>query len=179
MDPHFRELNIKKPGEMKHVKNMIKFFVPKPSETKTRRDLLQEYQFFKTGTGPYLSIFGADESDEDEKNLNLDYRISEENTMKTINIKDVSDWVKRTGGHNSKLAWFCAWKPNSLLYQKVAKRLLSLRSTGSMSVERIAKPMKNFVYSKSRRRMDLKRSSMLLRVGLNLRFLAQTKLNML
>ena len=175
MDPYFRDLKLKVPREMSEVKKMIKFFVPKRSEVELQRALLREYQFFKSGTGSYQSLFGDDFADNEVE----EKKSRSKNTMKTISIEDVSKWVKRTGGHMGRLAWFSTWKADSILYQKIGKPLMSLRSTGSMTVERAAKPMKNSVYTKFRRRLSPGRSSMLLRVGLNLRFLAETKLAML
>jgi hypothetical protein len=49
--------------------------------------------------------------------------------------------------------------------------LLSLRTTGSITVERIAKPMKHKVLEKHRNRLGIPKAEMLLRVGLNLRAL--------
>ena len=47
-----------------------------------------------------------------------------------------------------------------------------------MTVERVAKPLKNFVFSKGRRRLNRQRASQLLRCGLNLRFLNEIKVAM-
>jgi hypothetical protein len=53
----------------------------------------------------------------------------------------------------------------------VAKPLLSIKTTGSLSVERVAKPLKNKVATKERNRLHTtdRRTSLLLRAGLNLR----------
>ena len=53
-----------------------------------------------------------------------------------------------------------------------------VRTTGSMTVERVAKPLKNSVCTKSRRRLKPKVASILLRTGLNLRFLVESKMRM-
>ena len=50
-----------------------------------------------------------------------------------------------------------------------------MRATGSIPVERIAKPMKHKVLNKYRNRLGHVRGSMCLRVGLNLRLLATSK----
>ena len=60
----------------------------------------------------------------------------------------------------------------------MAKPLLSLRTTGSMSVERVAKPLKVAVYTKQRNRLEFGNKKMLLRTGLNLRFLLGIKFAM-
>jgi len=57
----------------------------------------------------------------------------------------------------------------------VAKPLLSVRITGSMTVERVAKPLKNSVLTKERNKTGLGKTEMLLRAGLNLRFLQDSK----
>jgi hypothetical protein len=50
----------------------------------------------------------------------------------------------------------------------VAKPLLSIKTTGSISVERVAKPLKNNVVHKYRNRLNLDSRALLLRVGMNL-----------
>ena len=52
-------------------------------------------------------------------------------------------YLEKTGAHNGRLRFFEAHYPASPFYQHVAKRLLSMRTAGSISVERAAKPMKN------------------------------------
>ena len=99
-------------------------------------------------------------------------------TIDSVRIEDVSKWVKERGKHMSRMAWFLTWQPDSKLFLRVAKPLLSLRTTGSMSVERVAKPLKNFVHTTFRSRMTPGESSMLLRAGLHLRFLGEAKLEM-
>ena len=55
---------------------------------------------------------------------------------------------------------------------------MSLRTTGSITVERVAKPLKNYVFSKGQRRIDRQRVSQLLRCGFNLKFLNEIKIAM-
>ena len=144
-----------------------------------RRDILREYQFFKTGTGPYQCSFGSDdEVEEEDTELKNDILMGMSSTkiaktVKSVRIKDVFKWVEGTGKHMSRLAWFLTWHPESILFLRIAKPLLSLRTSGSMTVERVAKPLKNFVYTKYPHRMSPEQSNILLRTGLNLKFLAQ------
>ena len=42
-----------------------------------------------------------------------------------------------TGGHESRLAWFEIAGKNSIIFTEVAKPLLSVRMTGSITVERV------------------------------------------
>jgi hypothetical protein len=55
------------------------------------------------------------------------------------------------------------------------KPLLSMGTSGSVSVERIAKPLKNYILNKHRNKLGLMRAHMCLQVGLNLRFLAKAR----
>ena len=47
-----------------------------------------------------------------------------------------------------------------------------------MTVERVAKPSKKFVFSKGRRRLDYHTASQLLSCGLDLRLLKELKIDM-
>jgi len=51
----------------------------------------------------------------------------------------------------------------------------SMRTEGSISVERVAKPLKNKVWTKERSRMAPEKAALLLRAGINLRFLHDAK----
>ena len=140
-----------------------------------RRKMLREYQFFKSGTGRYQAVFKMEENGSDSEEDDFPML---SNTIKTVDISTISSWLSSTDGHMSRLAWFETCAPNSIFYLKVAKPLLSLRSSGSMIVERVAKPLKNSVFNKFRRRLTRQRASKLLRCGLNLRFLVETKMAM-
>jgi len=48
-------------------------------------------------------------------------------------------------------------------------------STGSITVERVAKPMKNDVLSKFRQRLGEERAEMCMRAGMNLGFLMNSR----
>jgi hypothetical protein len=85
----------------------------------------------------------------------------------------VSNWVNKTGKHNGRLNFF-ALLPQNDLYSKVLEPLLSLRATGSISVERIAKPLKRQVLADYCAAMGDERAEICLRLGLNLRYLMKT-----
>ena len=87
---------------------MIEFFIPgiMPEKILLREELLREYQFFKTGTGRFQSLFEEEkidsESDEDDFPQHPD-------TRRTLDIDIVSKWIVDTGGHMSRLACVKAW----------------------------------------------------------------------
>jgi len=93
----------------------------------------------------------------------------------TLTLDDVTSWVAKTGGHDARIAWFMVNAPKSPFFLEIAKPLLSVRITGSMTVERVAKPLKNSVMTKERSQLGTAKAEMLLRVGLNLRFLHEAK----
>jgi len=65
--------------------------------------------------------------------------------------------------------------PASRFYTHVAKRLLSMRTAGSISVECATKPMKNCVMIKARDSLQKEKGLVLLCAGLNMRMLKTAK----
>jgi hypothetical protein len=72
------------------------------------------------------------------------------------------------GHHPGRLRFFADITPTSY-FETVAKPLLSIKTTGSISAERVAKPLKNKVAEKSRNRNSTAKRALLLRCGVNLR----------
>ena len=73
--------------------------------------------------------------------------------QKLITFEMIGAYLEKTGAHDGRLRFFEAHHPASPFYQHVAKRLLSMRTAGSISVERAAKPMKNYIMTKTRSRL--------------------------
>ena len=74
----------------------------------------------------------------------------EELAMATKNIElgQVTDWITKYCGITGRLRWFEAYAPRSKLYRLVAEPLLSVRTAGSIDVERAVKPMKNGILTR-------------------------------
>jgi hypothetical protein len=142
--------------------NMLKWAVPGDSdaEKEKRSTLMLEFTAFHTATGPNALSF-------DEHTALPEGHV--------LTLPDVMSWVSSTGGHESRLAWFLLRAPKSPFFLEIAKPLLSVRITGSMTVERVAKPLKNSVLSSDRHQLSPGKAEMLLLAGLNLRFLHAAK----
>jgi hypothetical protein len=91
-----------------------------------------------------------------------------ETSEKELTLVKVADWVEKWGRRIGRLRFFVDLNP-TCYFELVAKSLLSIKSTGSISVERAAKPMKTRVATKGRSRLSTDKRTILLRVGLNLR----------
>jgi hypothetical protein len=84
----------------------------------------------------------------------------------------VARWVEHWGSHLGRL--FADLTP-TLYFVVVSKPLLSITTIGSISVERVAKPLKkNKVANKHRNRLTIDKRTVLLRVGLNLRLKSES-----
>jgi hypothetical protein len=86
-----------------------------------------------------------------------------------ITIEDVKKFVDDTGGMNGRLRWFEVYARDTTLYKYIAKPLLSISSTGSMDVERYAKPLKYCIQTKEKNRTSDDFASMVLRILINVR----------
>jgi hypothetical protein len=87
---------------------------------------------------------------------------------KKLTMENVVRWVDRFDRHRGRLRFFADLTPTPY-FQLVAKPLLSIKTTGSISVERVAKPLKNKVATQERNRLSTDKRTLLLRAGLNLR----------
>ena len=90
--------------------------------------------------------------------------------VKDMNLDHVAEWMSLRQ-HTDRLTFWETFLKEDILYTHVASKLVSLRSVGSMSVERAAKPLKHYVYTPERNRLAQGKAEMLLRTAINLRFL--------
>ena len=86
----------------------------------------------------------------------------------SLTLANVQKWIDEYGGGNGRLTFFSDGFERSLYFQKMALPLLSMKTTGSITVERVAKPLKNGVLDPSRNRLAPMKQIMCLRAGLNL-----------
>ena len=68
----------------------------------------------------------------------------------SLTFTHINKWVEATGKHEARITRWECFNPNSPLYLKIGKPLLSIRTTGSITVERVSKPLKNNVLTKER-----------------------------
>ncbi len=87
----------------------------------------------------------------------------------SFTVKTVREWSERHGGIKGRLRWFEVYALNSKLYQLVIKPLMSIRTTGSIDVERAVKPIKKDILTKSRNRMSNNKAMVLFRTSENVR----------
>ena len=167
IDPFSRELNLDWdsliPGGISSViAGFCNWASPgdDPLACERRRQLNIEFIAFHTGTGFFAQKFDV--------SLPLP-------AQHKLTLEEVSDYIQRSGGHDSRLGWWTVHASRSILFTEVARPLLSVRITGSMTVERVAKPLKNKIMTKERANLSSEKGAMLLRVGLNLRFLQSFK----
>ena len=98
-----------------------------------------------------------------------------EKNMKSFTLKDVKAWVEKHDGITGALRCFEAYVPNNAFYQKIAKPLMSIRTTGSIDVERAVKPIKGCVLTKERNRVSDGKAIVLFRLSENLKQLHKFK----
>jgi hypothetical protein len=157
---------------MFQVNSMIRYFVPGEGEDvrRLRETLRMEFMQFEAQTGVYADLF----MEPRPPTLNTeDARLAAE----SLTFADVNNWVEATGKHEARITWWECSNPNSPLYLKIGKPLLSIRTTGSITVERVAKPLKNKVLTKERNRLNTESAAVLLRAGINLRLLSNMKVS--
>jgi len=155
------------PSLVQQVNGMLDFFL-KNTDANVKKEIRKEFMEFFGRQGDWVHVF----HDVSAHAKLSDIQIVIDQNKLTLN--EVSEWVLKTGGHDSRLQFFTILSQNRI-YDKIVEPLLSVRSTGSIVVERVAKPMKNDVLSKFRQRLGEERAEMCLRAGMNLGFLMNSR----
>jgi hypothetical protein len=83
----------------------------------------------------------------------------------------VLEWVEKYKNIDGHFRFFEVYACFSPLYQQVGKCLLSMKSVGSMDVERTAKPFKHCILTKDRNRLSDEKGVVMFRAGQNLKHL--------
>jgi hypothetical protein len=144
-----------------HIHQMIQFFSHGINCTSSiRQDMYQEFLQMRNQEGSYMYRY----MDKAPETLNFDEQVGEQ---KKLTLSIVEAWVNIHHRHNGRLRFFAGFPPTSF-YDRLAKPLLSIKATGSICVERAAKPLKNKVATKERNRLGTDKRDMLLRVGINM-----------
>jgi len=154
------------PSVVEQVNSMLDFFVRSDNQD-FQLDVRQKYMEYYSRHGEWLHAFS---------HLPVRDRMTDEEIrvdQQKLTLAEVSKWATDTGGHDARLQFFCFMAKNAL-YDMMLEPLLLIRSIGSISVERIAKPMKNNVLSKFRQHLSPEHAEVCLRAGLNLIFLRGT-----
>jgi hypothetical protein len=143
-----------------HVKTMLNFFSPEAENGEARESMHQDFLKIRDQEDPYRYEFMSDPPD---TVAYANAQVAE----KTLTLKHVANWVERR--HLGRLRFFADLPPTPY-FICVAKPLLSMKTTGSISVERVAEPLRNRIADKTRNRNSKDKRTVLLRVlGLNLR----------
>ena len=112
-------------------------------------------------------------------NENIPSPVSEEeldvNCM-PLTLAEVREWVETHKNLEGRFCFFDVHKPNSVFYQRVTRHLLSMRITGSIDVEQVAKPFKRNLLRKERNRLSDEKDIFLFRATQNLKYLTKAKM---
>jgi hypothetical protein len=90
---------------------------------------------------------------------------------RAFKIDRVLEWVEKYENIDGRFCFFEVYACLSPLYQQVGKHLLSMKSIGSMDVERTAKPFKHCMLSKDRNKLSDEKGIVMFRAGQNLKHL--------
>ena len=88
----------------------------------------------------------------------------------------MEEWIEKYKNIDGRFRFFEAYARFSPLYQKVGKRLLSMKSVGSMDVERTAKPFKHCILTKDRNKLGEEKGIVMFRAGQNLKHLHHARI---
>ena len=125
-------------------------------------------QEFYTHQGEWFHTFSEQQPDVvDREQLKIN--------NKDFGIADVKEWVEKHGSIQGRFNFFETFAEHSEFYQKVAKPLLSMRTVGSIDVERRIKPIKHTILTKKRNRLQDPKGVALFRASENLRHIMKAK----
>ncbi len=99
-----------------------------------------------------------------------------ENRNRLFTLGHVLEWVEKYEHIDGRFRFFEAYARFSSLYQPVGKRLLSMKSVGSMDVEHTAKPFKHCILTKNRNTLNDESGIVLFRAGQNLKNLHHARI---
>ena len=77
-----------------------------------------------------------------------------ENKNKSFSVEEVKEWVEKHNAIDGRFQFFETFAASSEFYLKVAKPLLSMRTVGSIDVERRIKRIKHNILNKKRNRLQ-------------------------
>ena len=128
---------------------MIKHFVPTstPDYDQVCDDLGEEWE-------DYWMHMGEWEGLSDERIPSSLSTVEVEKRADEIAIEDVFAWVQKHNGLEGRIRFLQTYMSDSRLFQMVILPLLSMRTTGSIDVERVAKPFKHNILRKERNRLS-------------------------
>ena len=90
------------------------------------------------------------------------------NDVHLLELEHVSNWLRTTGYAEGRVLYWEGREEPSVLYTDILKPLLSIRTVCSVTVERVAKPLKNKIATQDRSSASVAMQNTLLRIGVNL-----------
>ena len=92
-----------------------------------------------------------------------------------FSVVDVKKWVDKHDSIQGRFRFFETFASNSEFYLKVAKPLLSMRTVGSIDVERRIKPIKHTILTKKRNCLSDAKEIVFFCASENLKHIAKAK----
>ena len=92
-----------------------------------------------------------------------------ENKNKSFSVEEVKEWVEKQNAIDGCFQFFETFAASSEFYLKVANPLLSMRTVGSIDVERRIKRIKHNILTKKRNRLQDPKGVVLYRASENLK----------
>ena len=97
-------------------------------------------------------------------------------TYNDFTLDDVMSWIEDHNNIEGRFRFFDVYNPNSAFYCRVARPLISMHTTGSIDVERVAKPFKHNLLWKERNCLSDENGIVLFRSAQNLRYLMKANM---